>query len=308
MSTAWLRRSQPRQRIAAAAADRRGRGGAIAGALCGALLGLLLWAPAAWLAGQLAEASGDRVLLAEADGTVWNGSAALVLTGGPGSSDAAALPGRLQWTLRPTWSGLALRIRQSCCLSAELALRLTPGWRGLTLQWLEPAGATATADGTTIGQWPLAVLAGLGTPWNTLQLGGTLRLASAGVQLQWTQGQARLQGGLLLELDQVRSRVSSLPVLGSYRLGLRGSDLSDGASTLRLDTLSGALRLDTLSGALRLDTVSGALRLSGSGQWNAAGLRFRGQASAAPGDEAALANLLNIIGRRQGALSTISIG
>jgi general secretion pathway protein N len=37
-------------------------------------------------------------------------------------------------------------------------------------------------------------------------------------------------------------------------------------------------------------------------------MRFRGEARAAEGQEAALANLLNIIGRRQGATSLISIG
>ena len=57
-----------------------------------------------------------------------------------------------------------------------------------------------------------------------------------------------------------------------------------------------------------LTTTSGALQLSGNGQFAAGRLRFRGQASAAPGSEAALNNLLNIIGRRQGAQSVISIG
>jgi general secretion pathway protein N len=37
-------------------------------------------------------------------------------------------------------------------------------------------------------------------------------------------------------------------------------------------------------------------------------VRFRGEAVAAPGDEPALNNLLNIIGRRNGARSVISIG
>jgi general secretion pathway protein N len=50
------------------------------------------------------------------------------------------------------------------------------------------------------------------------------------------------------------------------------------------------------------------LQLGGSGQWAAGRLRFKGQASAEPGSEPALNNLLNIIGRRQGALSLISIG
>ena len=59
---------------------------------------------------------------------------------------------------------------------------------------------------------------------------------------------------------------------------------------------------------LTLSTTEGSLRLNGSGQWSPAKLRFRGDARAAEGSEAVLNNLLNIIGRRQGALSIISIG
>ena len=298
MTVAWLARGRRELHDRPNPATTRWcRSGAIVGGLCGALLGLVLWAPASWVAHRIADASGARVLLAEADGTVWNGSAALVLTGGPGSSDAAALPGRLQWTLRPAWTGLVLRLRQSCCLSGELALRLTPGFSGITAQWQGSLDAVATAVSTSvspsIGQWPLAVLVGLGTPWNTLQLDGTLRLASSGAQLEWAQGRATLQGALQLELEQVRSRMSSLPALGSYRLSLRGHD----PAQPQLD-----------GNPLLLDTLNGALRLTGSGQWTGARLRFRGEASAAPGHEAALSNLLNIIGRRQGALSIISIG
>ena len=58
--------------------------------------------------------------------------------------------------------------------------------------------------------------------------------------------------------------------------------------------------------------TGGALLLDGSGEWSgpdaSARLRFSGTAAAAPGAEAALGGLLNIIGRRQGALSVISIG
>ena len=57
-----------------------------------------------------------------------------------------------------------------------------------------------------------------------------------------------------------------------------------------------------------LQRPEGPLRLQGEGQWTGARLRFRGTAQADGGQEAALANLLNIIGRRQGALSVISIG
>jgi len=59
---------------------------------------------------------------------------------------------------------------------------------------------------------------------------------------------------------------------------------------------------------LQLSTLDGALQLTGSGQWVGSRLHFSGEASAAPDRETALANLLNIIGRRTGARSIITIG
>jgi len=283
--------------------QRAGRRFAAWGGALGTLAGLLSQAPAQWLANALQQATDQRLLLAEARGSLWNGSAMLVLTGGAGSQDAAALPGRLHWQLRPDWRGLQLSARQDCCLNGDLRLHLQPAWGGYTLTLAAPAvappGAPAGPLGqpgqtSPIGQWPAAWLAGLGTPWNTLQLGGTLQLGSAGLQLQSDQGRLRLDGGLVLELRQVSSRLSTLPVLGSYRLSLRGL---------------GALPPAAANVAtLQLDTLDGALRLSGNGQWTGARLRLRGEAQAAPGQDDALANLLNIIGRRQGALSVISIG
>jgi general secretion pathway protein N len=257
----------------------------------GLLVGLVANAPAQWLADGLQRASADRLLLAEARGSLWDGSAVLVLTGGAGSHDATALPGRLHWQLRPDWHGLQLRARQDCCINGTLALHWQPGWGGYTLALGDDqGGAGAGAAERVLGHWPASWLAGLGTPWNTLQLGGLLQLASPGLRLQSAQGRLQLDGALALDLLAVSSRLSPLPVLGSYRLRLHSQAAAGPAATVQLDTLDGALRL------------------SGSGAWTGAGLRFRGEAQAADGQAAALSNLLNIIGRRQGALSVISIG
>ena len=73
----------------------------------------------------------------------------------------------------------------------------------------------------------------------------------------------------------------------------------------------GSYRTTLLGGEtprLQLETLDGALNLSGTGQWVGSRLRFSGSASAAPDREEALANLLNIIGRRNGASSIITIG
>ncbi len=268
-------------------ARRAGGRWALGGIAIGALVGFIGWAPASWLAAWVHQASAGHLLLADAEGTVWDGDAVLLLTGGAGSTDASALPGRLSWSLRPLGWGLALHARQACCLDGELALRLWPRWSGFGVQLIAPAAGGAPAR---IGQWPASWLAGLGTPWNTLQLGGVLRLASPGLQLRRLGSHTLVDGMLQLDADDLSSRVSPLQVLGSYRLRLDAA--AAGGETAQIV----------------LETLSGALLLSGRGQWTASGLHFRGEARAAPGQEAMLSNLLNLIGRRQGALSLISIG
>ncbi len=267
--------------------QRAGRRWAVWGAVLGVAGALVSLAPAQWLAAGLQQATGGRLLLAEARGSVWNGSAVVVLTGGEGSRDAAALPGRLNWRLRPDWRGLQLRASQACCLQGEVRLHLQPGWAGYTATLDTPADASGT-----LGRWPAAWLAGLGTPWNTLQLGGQLQLASGGLRLQSTEGRLQFEGTLALTLQSASSRVSPLPVLGSYLLQVQGSGTGAGNAVP----------------TVQLSTLDGVLVLSGNGEWTGSRLRFRGQAEAAEGHAAALSNLLNIIGRRQGALSVISIG
>jgi general secretion pathway protein N len=60
--------------------------------------------------------------------------------------------------------------------------------------------------------------------------------------------------------------------------------------------------------ALTLDTLEGSLLLQGTGQLLNGRVRFSGEASAAPDSEAALSNLLNILGQRQGAKSILKMG
>ncbi len=104
------------------------------------------------------------------------------------------------------------------------------------------------------------------------------------------QGRWLVDGRADLELIGVSSRLSTLPTLGSYRLSVSGDAANAGTAQLNLSTLEGALQL------------------SGAGTSGAGKLRFRGEARAQATDEAALSNLLNIIGRRDGARSVISIG
>ncbi|RZU02046.1 type II secretion system protein N [Rivibacter subsaxonicus] len=263
-------------------ADTSSRRWAIWGTLCGALAALVLFAPAAWLASSVASGTGGRVILADASGSIWNGSAVAVLAGGEGSRDARALPGRIEWKLRPALNGLKIELAQDCCISERALLTVTPGIGRVSVKLHGAPG--------WIGQWPAQWLAGLGTPWNTLQLGGALRLSSPdGIALHGAKGRWRVDGSATLDLLDVSSRVSTLDRLGSYRLSLASDPGNAGRARLELST------------------TDGALQLSGSGEIGAGGVRFRGEASA-QGDPAPLQNLLNIIGRRDGARSVIVIG
>jgi general secretion pathway protein N len=197
------------------------------------------------------------------------------LAGGAGSTDAVALPTRVDWRLRPRWDGLSAELATACCAAQPLALRVQPRWGGARV---------TVADGQS--QWPAALLAGLGTPWNTLQLEGDLLLGTHELSVEWLQGRLAIGGRAELTAQRLSSRLSTLRPMGSYRITVLGGTTP----------------------TLQLETLEGSLQLSGRGQWVGSRLHFSGAASAAPDREAALSNLLNIIGRRSGARSIITIG
>jgi general secretion pathway protein N len=105
-------------------------------------------------------------------------------------------------------------------------------------------------------------------------------------QMQFSGSQLRMTGRATLDATDISSSLSTLRPMGSYRITLEGGP----------------------SPTLLLTTREGSLQLNGSGRWNGRALRFDGEASAAPGREDALSNLLNIIGRREGARSIITLG
>lgn len=262
---------------APAPAARAPWGWAWSGALAGALLATVLAAPAHWLATGVAWASGQQVQLLRSTGTVWTGAAQLVLTDG-GQAQPSALPGVLQWRIRPHWRGLDLALSAPCCLDTPWHWRLRAGWGMLTLlaDDLPPSAS----------HWPAQLLSGLGTPWNTVQAQGTLALYSQGLALRWSSAGWTLDGQATVDALGLRTALSPLAPLGSYRLTLQG-----GAQP-----------------QLQLSTLDGALQLAGQGHWQAGRWRFTGEASSPPTHQGALGNLLNIIGRREGARSVITVG
>ena len=248
---------------------------ALWGAALGAVLALALFAPARWLASPLSTATDGHVLLESARGTVWNGSGQLTLSGGPGSSDKSSLPGRARWQVQPGWGRLQVSVLADCCMAQAWTVELQPHWGGLHLRLSDLQS-----------QWPAQLLAGLGTPWNTIRAEGLIAVSSQALTAQWSLGRLALQGQLQLDAQDMASRLSTLRPMGSYRFVVQGGEVP----------------------RLNLSTSQGPLQLSGSGQWTDGRLRFEGVGTAGPEHLDALANLLNIIGRRDGARSIIKVG
>jgi general secretion pathway protein N len=218
--------------------------------------------PAAWVAPRFAEATGQRVLLAGPEGSLWHGFATLSLAAGPDAGAPVAIPGRVEWhtAFWPLFTG---RLRMSMHDAAAMP---------------EPVTVDATLRGATVSSGalgvPASILTGLGAPFNTLDFQGDVRLSWD----TWRLMEQRAYGRLRISLDNMASRISMVKPLGSYLVVL---DANGG------------------DGTIVLSTQRGPLMLSGNGGLGAGGFSFAGRAAAAPGSEEHLAALLSLLGRPQ---------
>lgn len=258
----------------------------VAGALIGACFALVTQAPASWLADAVSRASQQRLVLRHAQGTVWQGSAVALLADGvavtPGLPPSGIpLPSRLHWRFASGFDTGLMRwvmraqLQSACCTPEPLRLAISLGWQGLRIDVANQQS-----------QWPAHWLVGLGAPWNTVQPAGSLQLRTQNVVWLSNAQTPMAQGVAELTLSQLASPLSTLRPLGTYRLRVQGGDTM----------------------AVSLATLEGGLQLSGNGQWANGRLQFKGEARAQPALEAALSNLLNILGQRQGAISILELG
>jgi general secretion pathway protein N len=167
------------------------------------------------------------------------------------------------------------QIKSECCTPEPLQLAVSIGWQGIRIDVANQQS-----------QWPAHWLIGLGSPWNTVQPEGSMQLRTENLMWQSNAGAPKIKGLAELTLSQLATPLSTLRPLGTYRLRVQGGDTM----------------------ALTLATIEGGLQLSGNGQWANGRLRFKGEARAQPAFEAALSNLLNILGQRQGAISIMELG
>lgn len=240
---------------------------AAAGVL-GALAGALPFIPATYLAARIEQASGGHLMLAETNGTVWQGSARPVFVSG-GRTEASlvtALPAPVSWKwvdagLWP-WHA-AVHVQGPGVINKPFVIAVHSS--GVDVQ----PGAL---------ELPAELLEGLGSPLNTLKLGGRLSLAWDTLNAHVQPGQdMAIEGVMTIDWTQARSALSPVEPLGAYRFSIKAA----GARA-----------------ALDVATLSGPLLLQGQGQWQAqGGMQFTGEASAEAGHQTELIPMLGLLGR-----------
>ncbi|CAB3631027.1 general secretion pathway protein GspN [Achromobacter marplatensis] len=212
--------------------------------------------PARWLLALQPEQS--LVALADASGTVWQGSAWIAL--GPKGSQRV-LPQPVQWQWR--WNAMALEITHPWL---QGPLRARVGWTGLSL----PAQSLRV---------PASVLPALGAPWNTLAPEGMLEISWQALRLG-----GPLPTGPIADLRwrNAGTALTSVAPVGTYLLRVQGTG-KPGA----------ALALSTESGVL---AVSGQGNVTARGVNFEGQATFA--ASATDAQRAALDGLMSTLGRR----------
>jgi general secretion pathway protein N len=228
-------------------------------------LTILIFFPAAWVAGMVEGQTGGRITLGDAQGTAWRGSA--FIGGAPSGNDPVTplLPGRFSWRISP----LVLLGQVNATVENPQALsqpiQIKGGWH----QWQVSPGAIML---------PAERLASLGAPLNTVQPSGQMRLTWNPLQLTRTPNGLEINGRMNLEMNDIASRLSPIKPLGAYNLAFdwRGQQAQ-----------------------VKLTTDKGPLLLNGTGQLKNGRLQFSGRAEAEAGQEERLANLLNLLGQRR---------
>lgn len=221
--------------------------------------------PAAWVAAIVEKQTAGRLTLGDAQGTLWDGSAFIGVASSRQDAVTPLLPGRFNWRVSP----LILVGRIDATLENTAALSQPVSVSGTWRQWqVGPAAIVLPAER----------LAGLGSPLNTIQPAGQMRLSWEPLQCSRQDRQLAITGKMTLELMDIASRLSPIKPLGAYRL---------------------TVDWQGHRAPLQLVTVKGPLLLSGTGMLAEGRMQFSGKAEAAPEQQEKLANLLNLLGQRR---------
>jgi general secretion pathway protein N len=224
----------------------------------------------------LSAAANGRVLLADTQGSVWQGSGVLVLAG-VDAQHPTRVPGRVAWALDLP---ALLRAHLVVIFEADIA----PAQR-IPVD-LDTRGALRLGPGS-LG-FPAQILTGLGAPWNTIRPTGMIGLSWNA----WDPDVPGANGGGRLSWTNASSAICAVDPLGTYQLDI--SAWREGAT-------------------LRLTTISGPMDVNGDGTIGGpSGVRFRARARVRDGTDDRIANqvasVVALLGPREADGAAIQIG
>ncbi|MGO8754345.1 MAG: type II secretion system protein N [Gallionellaceae bacterium] len=222
------------------------------------LVALLIMAPASLFDELVRHYSQGRLVMANANGTMWKGTAVPALRTRDGHLIATRT---LRWDID--------------------FLPLLKGMLRARLQWNDSAPAAATELLVSGGQvelnhalipLPAALLNEVSPILKPAEFRGQLEIQSNHLVLS----RRGMEGIAIVDWQHAGSTLSSIDPLGNYRLTLNGA-----GNVVSVD----------------LSTTSGILVLEGQGKWSgSSGLEFRGKARASSGNEERLNELLHNLG------------
>ena len=186
---------------------------------------LLAFAPATLVDARLESASGGRLRLAQAQGSLWSGSGWIEVRDAQGKAGIAQ---RLAWRVLPA---SLLRARLEVELELDRAARRFPVTLSLSGIEIERAGMRLPAAALGLGMPKLA----------PLRLSGEMLLEVP--QLSFARG--RLQGEATLRWHAAGSALTSVAPLGDYEVRFKASGAGVHAA---LSTLEGPLELEGKGG------------------------------------------------------------
>lgn len=237
--------------------------------------------PVSWVGGALANQTGCRVILHQATGTIWQGSAALAFSEPNASLGGCREP--LSVTERFHWVSSCKLTSLSCSTELQFAaLEQTQ-----LINW-SLAKTQILANEIKL---PANILEGLGNPWSTLRPRGELGARWTDINLvnfgDSSTGNTSASGVIRIIISKLTSPISPVKPLGGYEIS---ANIAQDGVTWTLSTTSGPLLLKG----------RGEFGSKGSGAGSGAGMHFSGEASASPEAQESLIGLLSLLGKKEG--------
>lgn len=237
--------------------------------------------PVSWISGTLAKQTACRVILHQATGTIWQGSAALAFSEPNASSGGCREPlsvtERFHWVSSCKWSSL------SCVTELQFAaLEQTQ-----LIHW----SLSKTQILANEIKLPANILEGLGNPWSTLRPRGELGARWTDINLVHfagsDAGNTSASGVIRIIISKLTSPISPVKPLGGYEIS---ANIGGDGVNWTLSTTSGPLLLKG----------QGEFSNKGGSTGSSSGMHFSGEASASPEAQESLIGLLSLLGKKEG--------